>query len=66
MCRWSDGTVSLMIGKECVDLKDEPIAGQRLLLGVRHCATGTVQVWRRSACYPVGNVSYLVHSWVRK
>lgn len=44
VCRWSDGTVSLMIGSECVDLKDEPVTGQRLLLGVSHPSTNTIQV----------------------
>jgi hypothetical protein len=32
-----------MIGDECVDLKEEPIVGQRLLLGVRQAATDTIQ-----------------------
>eukprot|EP00892_Ulva_mutabilis_P001736 jgi/Ulvmu1/11563/UM079_0006.1 len=34
--RWSDGSLSLMIGRECIDLSEEPVEGQRMLLGLHH------------------------------
>ena len=33
-----------MVGGECVDLKEEPVEGQRLLLGVRNAASDVIQV----------------------
>jgi Leo1-like protein len=42
--RWSDNSVSLFIGSECVDLKEEPIDGQQLLLGAKHPSLDIIQV----------------------
>lgn len=41
--RWSDGSLSLMIGRECVDLSEEPVEGQRMLLGLHHSDLQVVQ-----------------------
>lgn len=41
--RWNDGSLSLMIGQECVDLSEEPIEGQRMLLGSYNSDLKTIQ-----------------------
>lgn len=41
--RWEDGSLSLMIGRECVDLSEEPIEGQRMLLGLYNHDLKTIQ-----------------------
>lgn len=41
---WEDGTLSLFLGTECVDVVDTRIQGQQVLLGVYHEGSEVVQV----------------------
>jgi hypothetical protein len=42
--RWEDGSSSLFLGPECVDVVDTQIQGQQVLLGIYHEGSQVVQV----------------------
>jgi hypothetical protein len=42
--RWDDGSLSLFIGKECVDVVETAMSGRQMLLGVYHEGNATIQV----------------------
>ena len=41
--RWEDGSLSLFVGEECVDVVEAAVQGQQVLLGVYHEGAQTVQ-----------------------
>lgn len=45
--RWSDGSLSLFLGKECVDVLENEVTDRQQLLGVYHEADSAVQVRER-------------------
>jgi Leo1-like protein len=50
LVRWDDGSLSLFLGGECVDVAEADVTGRQALLGVYHEGDNAVQVRSRMSC----------------